>query len=70
MHQFDQLVHDATIEVRNKGLNASQQAVMFFGLGHLDQRLSGRVVPLNGKTMMSVASLIGVAIGTLIGRVL
>ena len=61
--QFNSLVTLATREVQEHGLQASAQAVMLFGLGHLDRKLNTRVLRLDGKLMISLGTSVGVAIG-------
>ena len=61
--QFAALVALATQQVQEKGLDSSPQAIMLFGLGHLDQKLNARVVRLDGKLVASVVTLVGVGVG-------
>ena len=60
--QFKHYVETATKEVHEKGLDATLQAVMLYGLGQLDHR----VIRLDGKLVASAT----LAVGTILGGVL
>lgn len=68
--QFDQWVQEAQEEVRDKGLAASQQAIMLVGFGAVMKKLDDRVIKLNGKVVGTLLVTFGGATGAAIAKAL
>lgn len=66
--QFANWVKDAEVEVRDKGLAASQQAIMLVGFGAVLSKLDSRVIRVDGKLVGSILLGIGTFAGALIQR--